>query len=73
LEWASTEGFAIVTFNVAHFAQLHREWLTSGRHHCGIVVSNQRPINILLKKLLNLARSLTREEMQDRLEFLSQW
>jgi hypothetical protein len=27
LEWASSEGRVLVTFNVAHFAKLHSDWL----------------------------------------------
>ncbi|MBU4400414.1 MAG: DUF5615 family PIN-like protein [Planctomycetes bacterium] len=44
LEWASNEGRVLVTFNVAHFVELHATWLRQGRHHAGIVVSSQRSI-----------------------------
>ncbi len=73
LEWASGENRTIITFNVAHFAKLHRDWIQQGRHHAGIVVSRQRSIGELLQGLLNLASSLSADEMSDRLEFLSNW
>jgi hypothetical protein len=63
----------LVTFNVAHFAALHAEWLAQGRHHAGIVVSSQRPIGSLVRRLLHLAATLDAEAMCDRLEFLSDW
>jgi hypothetical protein len=73
LEWASQEGRVLVTFNVGHFADRHADWLRQGRHHAGIVVSSQRPIGDLLRRLLHLAGTLDAEAMRDRLEFLSDW
>ncbi len=73
LEWASSEHRALMTFNVGHFANLHAMWVTAGRHHAGIVVSSQRPIGEVVRRLLNLARALDAESMRDRLEFLSNW
>jgi Domain of unknown function (DUF5615) len=73
LEWASVEGRVLVTFNVAHFAELHATWLQQGLHHAGIVVSNQRPIGDVVRRLLHLSGSLDAESMCDRLEFLGRW
>jgi len=63
LQWASEKGRALVTFNVAHFANLHSEWMEKGQQHAGmqhagIIVSAQRPIGELLRRLLHLAGSL---------------
>ncbi len=73
LEWASVEGRVLVTFNVAHFAELHATWLRQGRHHAGIVVSSQRPIGDTVRRLLHLSAELNAESMRDRLEFLGRW
>lgn len=73
LKWASVEGRVLVTFNVAHFANLHDRSLKLGRQHAGIIVSAQRPIGDLLQRLLKLAGTLDGEAMRDRLEFLSDW
>jgi hypothetical protein len=67
LIWAHQEQRVIVTFNVGHFAQLHYEWLSQGLHHSWIVVSQQRPIGDMLRRLLNLAQTLSAESMQNRL------
>ena len=58
---------------MAHFANLNSEWLQQGKHHAGIVVSTQRPIGDLLRRVLHLAGTLDAEEMHDRIEFLSDW
>ena len=47
LQWASEEGRILITFNVAHFADLHSQCMKQGRHHAGIVVSPSR--NVVLK------------------------
>jgi hypothetical protein len=73
LQWATDEGRVFVTFNVAHFAHLHSQWMSQGRHHAGILVSQQRPIGDLLRRLINIGRQMEQEGMRDRLEFLGAW
>lgn len=73
LLWAANEGRVLVSFNVAHFALIHAAWLRGGRHHAGVVVSVQRPIGDLLRRLLHLGNTLAADAIQDRLEFLSDW
>ena len=72
LQWAAHEGRVFVTFNVAHFANLHSQWMSQGRHHTGIPVPQQRPIGDLLRRLVNIGSQLEQEEMQDRLKFLGE-
>jgi hypothetical protein len=73
LDWASSENRALFTFNVGHFAELHALRIVEGRHHAGIIVSSQRPIGDVIRRLLHLATALDAESMRDRLEFLSDW
>lgn len=73
LEWAAVEGRVLITFNAAHFAQLHAHWLGQRRHHAGIVVSSQRPIGDVVRRLLHVAGTKHAELMHDHLEFLSDW
>lgn len=73
LAWTAGEGRVLLTFNVAHFAGLHAAWMQQGQHHSGIVVSSQRPVGDLLRRLLHLAGTLDADAMCDRLEFLGDW
>jgi hypothetical protein len=73
LDWAMSEGRVLITFNVAHFAGLHTTWMRKGRRHAGIVVSSQRPIGDMLRRLLHLASTLDADSMRNRLEFLGDW
>lgn len=73
LSWAAANGRAFVTFNVAHFAAMHTAWIALGRQHAGIVVSSQRPIGDLIRRLVRLGNTLDASAMKNRLEFLSDW
>jgi hypothetical protein len=73
LIWAVSRGYVLVTFNVGHFANMHADWIRRQHHHAGIVVSQQRPIGDMLRRLVHLAESLDADEMSDRLVFLGDW
>ena len=73
LDWASKESRVLLSFNVGHFADLHAVRMAEGRRHAGIIVSNQRPVGDVIRRLLHLASVLDAESMCDRLEFLSDW
>jgi hypothetical protein len=70
---AVEEGRAIFTFNRGDFVQLHMEYTATGRRHAGIIVSDQLPVGLLLRRLMKLVDGLTPEDMENRLEFLSTW
>jgi hypothetical protein len=73
LSFAASEGRVLVTFNVAHFVQLHSARLSANRHHAGILVSSQRPIGDTLRRLLTLGTALDAATIRDRLEYLGDW
>jgi hypothetical protein len=73
LLWAAQQLRMLATYNVSDFVRIYHEWINQGLHHAGIVVSRQRPIGDLLRRLLHLARTLSAEEMEDRLEYLCNW
>jgi uncharacterized protein with PIN domain len=73
LQWSTREGRVLVTFDVSDFARLHSDWMNLQEHHAGLVVSKQRPIGDALRRLIHLGKTLGAEDMQDRLEYLSNW
>jgi hypothetical protein len=73
LEYAASHDLVIFTFNTRDFARLHAEWHEQGRHHAGIVVSDQVQVGQLVRRLLKLVGALSAADMRDRLEFLSNW
>lgn len=73
LRWASGESRTLVTFNVEDFARLHHVWASGAERHAGIVVSAQRGVGDMVRRLLHLVGQISAEEMQDQLEYLSNW
>lgn len=73
LNFAAKEGRALVSFNKGHFAKIHYEWMEKGRTHAGIILSDQLTVGIIIRRLMRLYFSLSREDMQNRLEYLSAW
>jgi hypothetical protein len=75
LEYAAAQGRAIYSFNVGDFCRIHAEWLSQHKSHAGIVLAHQQQFSVgeQMKRLLRLIGMVTAEDMQDRLEFLSDW
>jgi hypothetical protein len=73
LSYAVSQKRAILTFNVRDFVQLHTEYIQSNREHWGIIVSKRLPIGSVVRCMLNLLNSVSADEMQNRLEYLTDW
>jgi hypothetical protein len=74
LEWSSSEGRALYSFNRGDFYALHTAWLKARRSHSGIILSRQDlSVGEQMRRLPWLIASLTAEEMHNRIEFLSAW
>jgi len=73
LEFAASVNRAVFTFNSRDFVILHTKYLEDGKHHAGIIVSNQLQVGFLLKRLLKLLNARSAKEMRDWLEYLSNW
>jgi len=73
LTYTTKEGSAIFTHNKRDFVLLHNEYLRKGKEHAGIILSDQLPVGILLKRFMKLWFSLNDTDTRSRLEFLSNW
>ena len=73
LKFATSIGATILTHNVQDFPRIHYEFMEKGLSHKGIIVAEQVSIGEIVKRLLRLAAKLTAEDMEDRLEYLSNW
>ncbi|HDZ01736.1 MAG TPA: hypothetical protein ENH52_09795 [Nitrospirae bacterium] len=70
LIFAAQEGRVIFTHNKRDFILLHNEYLCNKKDHAGIIVSDQLPIGVLLKRFMKLWFSLNTIEIEGGLEFL---
>jgi hypothetical protein len=75
LEFATSEGRVLYTFNASDFYRLHTEWVTAGKAHAGIVFAPQQRYGIgeQIRRLLRLMRVRSAEDMSGKVEFLSHW
>lgn len=73
LAFAAARSRTIFTFNTRDFAVLHTEYLSQQQPHAGIIVSDQIHVGMIVRRLLKLLDAKSAEEMQNWLEFLSNW
>jgi hypothetical protein len=73
LEHATSLGRTVFTFNARDYSQLHAEYLATGRHHAGIIISAQLPVGVILRRLLRLLNARPDADMRDWLEYLGNW
>ena len=73
LIYATKEQRTIFTHNKKDFILLHNEYLQNKEDHTGIIISDQLPTGILLRRFMKLWFSSSAEDMKNRLEFLSNW
>jgi predicted nuclease of predicted toxin-antitoxin system len=73
LAFATTEGRAVLTYNVRHFAPLVRLWYEMGREHAGIILSTQQPPTELLKQVERLLTTLSADDMWNTCRWLQEF
>ena len=65
IEYATSLDRVILTFNVRDYTRLHYEYLSTGRHHSGIIVSDQLQVGTLVRRLLKLMASKSATSMRN--------
>jgi hypothetical protein len=72
LEYARQIKRVLYSFNVSDFCRLHKEYLTEGKPHAGIVVVHRQRYSVgeQLRLLLRLADMKSAEDMINTLLFL---
>ena len=74
--FSTSQGRAILTFNIRDFAPLHEAWQAAERPHAGIIVSQQlgsRQYGLLFQRMLRLLNHFTAEEMRGNFVHLEQF
>ena len=68
---AVSEQRAIVTFNASDFVRLHKQYISEGKEHWGIILSTAESIGILLHRLLRLLHSVSPDELKNQIRWLN--
>lgn len=70
LEEAVKKHQAVVTFNIKDFVPLAHEYMSEGKEHYGIVISNEIPQGELKKRVTRLLENVSAEELKNMVRFL---
>lgn len=73
LDYAASQGRVLVTCNAQDFVPIYLEWWNGGRHHSGIVTSQQLTFGEMLKRLSNFLESITAQEMRNAIRNLAEF
>ena len=73
IEYATDNGYVILSYNVADFPRLHEEILAAGAHHAGIIVATQSDPKCNATTLMSLVDAFSAEDFVDQLLYLSNW
>ena len=73
LIFAAKQNRVLFSYNKRDFAILHYRWQTSHKSHPGILLSDQLPVGIILRRFMKLYFTIPSEDMLNRLEYLGNW
>jgi len=73
LAYATKNDRAILSYNKRDFALIHYQWMRIGRSHAGMILSDQLPIGVILRRIMKLYYSVDQDGMKNRLEYLGAW
>lgn len=75
IEFAASQNRTIYTLNVRDFLPLQYEFLQNNQTHSGIILGEQGRFGVgeQMRRLLRIVEAKSAEEMQNNLEFLSNW
>jgi len=73
LRVASEKHRAVVTFNIKDFIPLAVQYFDDGKEHYGVVVSDQISQGELQRRVTNLLKKITADELKNTIRFLQDY
>jgi predicted nuclease of predicted toxin-antitoxin system len=73
LNYAHSEQRIFLTHNIADFVRIHLEYIRRGKKHCGIILSRQLPVGVIVKALLKFLSDPKAKDIQNQVIWLSEW
>jgi len=75
LDYATTHGRTLYTFNVGDFYRLPTSYLAENKSHAGMILTQQQryAVGEQLRRLLKLIATRSAEDLKNSVEFLSAW
>ena len=73
LEFAISQGRAILTHNISHFAKLAEEYVANNRHHYGVLFSQQIEFGELLRRTIRFLSARSAEQIMNMVDWLNNY
>ena len=76
LQFAAKAGRAVLTFDIADYSVLADQWYRQGKHHAGIIISDELKgpaYGELLRRVLRLLNEVTADELCDTVRHLEEF
>ncbi len=70
LEYASKEGYAILTHDRFDFEELATEYFASGKNHCGIIILADNSPQEIARRTIAILNDLTADEMKNQIIYI---
>lgn len=70
LEYAVSQGAAILTHNRTDFEDLAREYFEQEKLHHGIIIAVRNPYQEIVQRLLTILNSTTADEMENQILYI---
>ncbi len=70
LNYATQNGYAILTHNRIDFEKLAQEYYTDGKSHHGIIIAVRRPVHEVAERLLNTLNDFTADEIINQIIYI---
>ena len=70
LTYAVAQDFCVVTHNREDFEELHRQYMTAGRNHAGIIIAFRRRPGEVARRLVPLLNRFTADEMRNQMLYI---
>jgi predicted nuclease of predicted toxin-antitoxin system len=70
LEYATQNGYAILTHNRMDYEKLARDYFEGDKTHRGIIIAVRRPIHEVAERLLKVLDDFTADEMKNQVIYI---
>lgn len=70
LEYAISQGWAIITHNRPHFQALANQYFIEGKTHYGIIIAMRRTPGEIAERLKPIISQMTADEMMNQVQYI---
>ena len=70
LEYASREGYVILTHDRRDFEELAAEYFAAGKEHCGIVILADNSPQEIARRMITILNDFTADEMTNQIIYI---